>query len=309
MLKDDRCELTLLVRQLLPTLRKRALADQLGSDAFSVSARIPVDAGVVWHPWNGTFFRGAARNVVTMHDAVPFAFPAAGAQKRRSQQEPFEVSAATADRIIADSHFTKGEIEKYLRVEPQRMVVVPLAAGAVFSPGKPQALPDELRGRRYILYVGTLEGRKNVQTLIAAWRRSLAARGIALAIVSADEVPSDVVALRDVTPDRFRDLYRGALCFAFPSLYEGFGLPPLEALSCGTPAVVSRAASLPEVCGDAAHYVDEPGSTEAWELALNTIASSEKLRQELSRLGPLQAMQFSWDRTTQATLDVLAGGA
>ena len=114
--------------------------------------------------------RGARRNVVTMHDAAPFAFPAAGERKRRSQQEPFEVSAAIADRIIADSHFTRSEIEKYLRVPAERIAVVPLAADELFSPGTPLALPAELRDRPYILYVGAIEERKNVAPLIAAWR-------------------------------------------------------------------------------------------------------------------------------------------
>ena len=306
MLRDGGCELTLLVRRSLPILQKRALAAELGSEDFALSSRVPSDADIAWHPWNGTFFRGARRNAVTMHDAAPFAFPAAGERKRRSQQGPFEVSAATADRIIADSHFTKDEIEKYLRVAGERIAVVPLAVDEVFSPGTPQALPPELRDRPYVLYVGAIEERKNVAPLIAAWRSSLAGRGIALAIVSADEVPSDVTALRDVTPAVCRDLYRGALAFAFPTLYEGFGLPALEALSCGTPAVVSRAASLPEVCGDAAYYVDEPKSAQAWSVALEQVVSSDELRRELSLRGPQQARKFSWDVTAHETLRLLS---
>ena len=309
MLRDGGCDVTLLVRQRLPMLQKRSLAAELGSENFSVASRVPRDADVAWHPWNGTFFRGARRNAVTMHDATPFAFPAAGERMRRSQQEPFEVSAATADRIIADSHFTGSEIEKYLRVPAERIAVVPLAADELFSPGTPMALPSELRDRPYILYVGAIEERKNVTPLIAAWRGSLAGRGIALAIVSSDEVPEDVTALRDVSPAACRDLYRGALAFAFPTLYEGFGLPALEALSCGTPAVVSRAASLPEVCGDAAYYVDEPKSAQAWSVALEQVVSSDELRRELSLRGPQQAMKFSWDVTARETFRLLSGAA
>lgn len=306
MLKSGACQLTLLVRHPLPTLKKHALATELGSDAFGVSSRMPRTADVAWHPWNGTFFRGAARNVVTMHDVVPFAFPNSDARKRRSQQEPFELSARIADRILADSAFTKNEIERYLNVEPGRMEVVPLAASGAFSPGRAQELPAMLRQRRYILYVGTLEAHKNVETLLRAWRGSLASRGIALAIVGTEAVPQDVIGLRGVIDSELRDLYRGALCLAYPSLYEGFGLPPLEALACGTPAIVARAASLPEVCGDAVAYVDEPRSVAAWEAALTRIADDDALRNDLARRGPIQAATFSWERTTQATLAALS---
>lgn len=309
MLENGACELTLLVRHPLPTLQKRALAAELGSDAFHVASRIPRTADVAWHPWNGTFFRGAARNVVTMHDAVPFAFPNSNSRKRRSQQEPFEISARTADRILADSAFTKSEIEKYLNVEPRRIQVVPLAADGLFSPGSPEKLPPALRDGRYILYVGTLEAHKNVETLLKAWRRSLAPRGVTLAIVGADSPPADVVALRGVPAPELRDLYRGALCLAFPSLYEGFGLPALEALACGTPAIVSRAASLPEICGDAALYVNSPQDAAAWESALARIAEDDDLRADFCRRGPGQAAKFSWERTTAETLAALAEAA
>jgi len=307
MLASGDCRVTLLVRHALPGLKKRALSAELGSEDFAVASRVPRDAAVVWHPWNGTFFHGGRRNVVTMHDVAPFVYPDPDAQKRRSQQAPFEISARTAERIIADSHFSKGGIEAHLGVEPERIAVVPLAADECFTPGAPEDLPAALRDRPYVLYVGALEERKNVTTLVEAWRNVLDPRGITLAIVSGENPPAGAVALRDLGPERFRDVYRGALCLAFPTLYEGFGLPALEAMACGTPAAVSRVASLPDVCGDAARYVDEPRNVAAWESALLEIASSHELRADLSRRGLEQAAKFSWDATARATLDVLAG--
>lgn len=300
---------TLLLRHPLPALQKGALAHELGSAEFAVAARIPRDADVVWHPWNGTFFRGGKRNVVTIHDVAPFVFPASDPKQRRSEQQPFEMSARTADRVLTDSHCSKAGIETHLGVGPERITVVPLAAAETFSPGNAEELPPALRGLRYILYVGTLEERKNPGTLIAAWREGLAAQGIALAMVSGEKLPEDVIALRDLAPKRFRDVYRGALCLAYPTLYEGFGLPAMEAMACGTPAIVSRVASLPEVCGSAARYVDDPRSVAQWAAALKEVVASDALRGELSRRGIAQAAKFSWEATADATLGVLSEAA
>jgi glycosyltransferase involved in cell wall biosynthesis len=303
------CELTLLVRHPFPALLKSALARELGISDFSIANRVPRHADVAWHPWNGTFFRGAKRNVVTMHDVAPFVFPAADERKRKSEQGPFELSARTANAILADSQYTKTGIATHLRVERERIAVVPLAASPLFSPGTAGEAPARLRGRPYVLYVGTTEERKNTSTLIAAWRSALAPRGIALAFATADDVPGDVAAVTNLSPERFRDLYRGALCFAFPSRYEGFGLPVLEAMACGTPVVVARAASLPEVCGSAARYVEDPLDVAEWARALDEVTSSPAIRSDLSRRGLEQAAKFSWDETARETLGALIAAA
>ena len=307
---DRSFDLTLLVRHPFPRLLKSALARELGFSEFSAANRVPANTSVAWHPWNGTFFTGAPRNVATIHDVAPFVFPAPDERKRRSQQAPFELSARSADAILADSEYTKSGIVTHLGVAAERINVVPLAASTLFSPGAATQIPAALRGRPYVLYVGTTEERKNTGTLIAAWRNALESRGIALVFATAGEVPAGVFAARDLSEEQFRDLYRGALCFAFPSLYEGFGLPALEAMACGTPAVVSRAASLPEVCGDAVRYVEHPKDADEWAAALAEVTASAEIRAELSRRGLAQAAKFSWDATARATRAVLkaAGG-
>lgn len=300
---------TLLVKHPLPVLERARLVRELGGlGNFRVAGKVPSGADVLWSPWNGTFFAPrSARAVATVHDLAPFVFPASERRCRRSQQEPFYATARTARRVLTDSQFIRGELEQHLGIESARVTVVPLAADERFSPGVPQQLPPALRGCRYVLYVGMLEARKNFATLASAWRMAFPAREVQLAAVSADTLPSDVVALRRPSLEELRDLYRGALALAFPSLYEGFGLPPLEAMACGTPAVVSRAAAIPEVCGDAAAYVEDPLDAQAWAHSLQLLAADGALRGRLRERGLRQAASFSWERTAQATLAALLG--
>ena len=298
------CEVTALVRHPLPLLLKRRLCSEIGVPRVRVASRIPRDAAVVWHPWNGTFFDGGKRNVATMHDVVPFAYPNRDPARRDHEQKPFLRSAQRADAIITDSRFSAGEIQAHLAVAPDRISVVQLAADAAFSPGTPAGLPSGLQPERYVLYVGTLEQRKNVAVLVEAWREALRPRGIALAIVSQGADIEDATMLRDVSTATLRDLYRGALAVAQPSLYEGFGLTALEALACAAPLIAARASALPEVASDAAYYVDAPTSVAAWSAALQEIADPG-LRATLRAAGPARAARFSWRRTAAETLRVL----
>ncbi|MGH8163174.1 MAG: glycosyltransferase, partial [Rhodanobacteraceae bacterium] len=160
---------------------KGALEREIGTGGFAVRSRVPKRAAVVWHPWNGTFFEsGSTPAVATVHDVAPFAFPADDRRERASQQGPFQRTARTARRILADSHFTKDEIERYLDVEPERIRCVPMAADSAYAPGEPSSLPSRLRDRRYLLYVGAIETRKNVDTLVDAWRSAFPQRDVDL---------------------------------------------------------------------------------------------------------------------------------
>jgi len=305
--RDD-LRLTLIVRELFAGRHAAEFARVLGSDRFALAARVPRGADVSWHPWNGTFARTGRRpSVATIHDVVPFAYPAAEARARSRRQAPF-LRSARATRVITDSAFSRAEIERYLAVPAERIAVVPLAADPRFSPGDPADLPEALRDRPYVLAVGANDARKNIATLAAAHRRVFPDGEVALACVTSD-APEGTIELRDVRFGLLRDLYRGALAFAMPSIYEGFGIPPLEAMRCGTPVIASRAASLPEVCGDAALYVDEPESVDAWARGLRALTDDGALQASLRVRGTEQAAKFSWNATADLTLDVLREAA
>ena len=177
---------------------------------------------------------------------------------------------------------------------------------------------------RYILYVGSEQPRKNVGTLLAAFaelRQDARFRDVALVKVGdpgGPEAPfrartlravselgleDDVVFLGHVANEELRSLYAGSQCLVLPSLHEGFGLTPLEAMACGCPAVVSNTTSMPEVAGGAALLVD-PRSSRALALALETVLTDERKRRELVGRGLARAQEFSWQRAAAETVRV-----
>src|SRR6202011_3249675 len=146
-----------------------------------VRRSIPRDADVVWFPWNGTFLRTELPSVATVHDAAPFAYPAADARKRATEQTPFLTTARTARRILVQSAFTAGEVQRWMGVAPERIIVTPLAVDPVFSAGNRAAVPSALRGRPYVLHVGAHDERKNTSVLIDAFARAFPRGEVALA--------------------------------------------------------------------------------------------------------------------------------
>jgi len=211
---------------------------------------------------------------------------------------------STALRVIADVTTYFGEtVEEFVRrrhAELRRGP--PLAADGEFPP--PQGNETLVNRRPSVLYVGGMEARKNFAILHDAWQAAFPRGEVDLVAVSSDAMPAGVVRMSGVSRERLRDLYRQALCVAVPSLYEGFGLPALEALACGAPVIASAAGALPEVCGDAAVYAD-PQSADAWSAAMQRLYASPEKRVAMRRAALERAALFSWERTARETLAVL----
>jgi glycosyltransferase involved in cell wall biosynthesis len=307
-LRDPGFAWTFVVRDLIP--KRGAVARALGADEVRVARRVPRDAGVVWFPWNGTFLRTDVPSVATVHDAAPFAFPSSDARVRAREQNPFLTTANTARRILVQSAFTAGEVQRWLGVDEERIVVTPLAVDPVFTPAHESQshaqLPAELRGRRYLLHVGAHDERKNTGTLIEAFARAFPRDDVALAFTrKPPSLPRGAVVVDAPDDATLAELYRGAALVVVPSTYEGFGFPLLEAMACGAPTLAARAGSLPEVGGDAAAWVDDAHDADAWARSLRALMADDAARAELAARGPARAALFSWERCTAQTLAVL----
>ena len=226
-------------------------------------------------------------------------------------------AARRADAVVVPSAFTAGELGAHTDVDPAKVHVTPLAASLPMQPASDvDAVLDRLGvPRPYLLSVGTLEPRKNHARLVRAYRR-LAADGRPHALVLngpdgwlddelrrelSSDGPGRVVRTRDLSVVDLDTLYRGADVFVYPALYEGFGLPVVEALARGVPTVAGNGSSLPEVAGDAALLVDTLDEAAIAD-ALARVLDDPALAEDLRRRGVERAASFSWRETARATL-------
>lgn len=265
-------------------------------------------------------------SVVTVHDLAFVLFPEAFSMLLRPYHR-FIIprSVKRCDSVIADSDSTRNDILKHLSRENGRVRTIHLGVDPVrFYHVSDEEKRARLRERYdlpedIILYVGTLEPRKNIPRLIRAFACGVASKGLPHHLVIAgrkgwmfNEIFDEVRALNlesrvhfpgFIEPSRLATLYSMARALAYPSLYEGFGLPCLEAMSCATPVVISDRSSLPELVEDCGLVVD-PTSVDSIAGALNKICSDDECRRDLSERGSRRARHFSWLTTAKKTLEV-----
>ena len=265
-----------------------------------------------------------ARRVVTIHDVFPYISPNTSTLAERLIYRGWlPVALRRAEAVITVSQHSKADIQRYLHLKADKVTVIPEAASDCYRPLPESQVEPVLQRhgiqRPYILYVGSIEPRKNLLRLLQAYARLReAAPQWRLVIVGARNVwLSNPIILAidkmDLKPwvqftgyipeSDLPALYNGADLFAFPSLYEGFGLPVLEAMRCGAPVVTSNLSSLPEVAGDAAILVD-PYDVEAIASAMRLALTQPGLAQELQRRGLEWSKGFTWERTARQTLAV-----
>ena len=313
---------TLVVPSMLPRLL------WMQAHAPRILRRIKAD---VVHFTNGMMpLASPVPTVVTIHDMSLTMYPACHPRRRVLLNRPLvNLAARRADAVITVSEAAKQDIVRIYGLEPARVHVVHEAAapsfGVIHDPFELRRVRERYGlAERFILYVGTIEPRKNLPTLIEAFARRRIAGDLPHQLVCAgpygwlsDDIDDQIDRLRVRDAVRFTGyvpfadlpaIYNLAELFVFPSVYEGFGLPVIEAMACGTPVVIGSVAALTEVAGDAAVRVD-PLEVEALSAAIVALASSREQREELSSRGLARARSFSWERAAAETLNVYRAAA
>ncbi len=286
------------------------------------AARAGVD--VIHAPAYTAPFWAPAPTVVTIHDVSYERHPEWYPYRRDWLRRAFyRRSARGADHVLTVSEFSAGEIVAAYRISRERITVAPLGVSPTFAPAPhapPSTLPVEV-SLPFVLHVGDLHERRNLtvvlDAVIAARRHFGALPGLSLVLAGVDRgvveglcavaaeagVEEAVVPLGEVGEPELHELYRCASALVYPSRYEGFGLPLIEAMASGTPVIAARAGAIPEVLGDAGLLLD-PDDTRGWSDALARVVNDEHLRRQLAERGRARASQFTWERTARMTLDV-----
>jgi len=270
-------------------------------------------------------FNKRGKFVITIHDIITFIFPEFFTWKHRKIINfMLPKMLARADKLIADSHSTKNDLSQFFKIDDAKITVIHLGLEERFKIVSFQEI-EKIRKKYhikddYILFVGVLEPRKNIVSILGALsilKQTGKLRGRKLVVagktgwlfkeifkkVQESKLEKDVIFTGFVNEEDLPALYSGALFSVFPSLYEGFGLPVLEAMGCGTPVITSKVSSLPEVVGDAAILVDPMNIEElAWRMEM--LCESSDLREELGKKGLERSKLFSWEKTAQKTLEV-----
>lgn len=269
--------------------------------------RLPkIEGDVLWGP-HGTLPIASRRPAIaTIHDLTSITMPAKHRLKTILSFNLFIArSLELAARVACVSRHVADQVIHSLAVPASKIAIVPNGVDEYFSPGGEEG--------DYILFAGTLEPRKGLDDLLDAWRRLPAPRprlllaggaGWRTSIASAEGVETAGY----VSRERLRELYRNALAFVYPSRYEGFGIPPLEAMACGAPVVATRTGAIEEFSAGGALLV-APGDREELHRALRRIVGDAALRRDLRARGPAIAARWSWDRAAAVMSELIVEAA
>jgi glycosyltransferase involved in cell wall biosynthesis len=263
-----------------------------------------IDADVLWGPHGTLPVAWRRASVVTLHDFTSITMP--GRHRLRtilSFNLFIGTSLGMATRVACVSRAIADEAMRGFGVPASKIAIVPNGVDPFFSPGG-----DE---RDYVLYAGTLEPRKGIDLLVEAWQ-SLPAPRPRLVLCGdrgwRTRMPVGVEVTGYVTREQLRALMRGARAFVYPSRYEGFGIPPLEAMACGAPLIATRTGAIPEFAEGAALLIP-PNDGDALRAALARLLGDAALRRELRALGPERARAWGWERGAAAMTALLEEAA
>ncbi|MFN8057840.1 MAG: glycosyltransferase family 1 protein [Vicinamibacterales bacterium] len=269
------------------------------------------------------------RSVVTIHDCIHLMFPQYLPNRFAHVYAKAFMWSAThlSDAVLTVSEASKRDILRFFDIDPGKVTVIPNAIDEDFLSPPDEAARTLVRERfqiagDFLLYVGNIKPHKNVERLIDAFHELHRSGFEDLTLIVIGDDSSKYATLRRavhryklhkavrflgfVSGETLSALYALARVFVFPSLYEGFGLPPLEALAMGTPVVTSNVSSLPEVVGDAAVLID-PYDAQSIADGIRRVLTDEALRAELQRRGPLRAREFSWEASVRRVLCIYQG--
>lgn len=255
------------------------------------------------------------KSIITVHDLMAFLHPRLHEPKATILEHLFlRLALRKSSAVLVPSENTKKDLVKIFHYPENRITVTPLAPASTLSylcVGHPPSLNKYNLPKDFILTVSGLEPRKNVASLVSAaieldkmlviiggkgWKSGTLQKKIS-------ENKKNIIRIENCPPEDLSSFYKSAKIFVFPSIYEGFGLPPLEAMSNGCPVICSSAGSLKEVCGDAAILID-PKNPEELKNAIKKLLNDEELQNSLREKGFQQAKKFSWQETAKKTLAV-----
>jgi glycosyltransferase involved in cell wall biosynthesis len=266
---------------------------------FWQQVKLPgIEGDILWGPHGTLPLAARIPAVATVHDFTSITMPGRHRLKTILSFNLFiGASLEKAARVACVSRAVAGEAMRGFGVPSWKIEIVPNGVSEFFTPGQSNGEEGD-----FILYTGTLEPRKGIDLLLAAWSSLPAPRPRLVLCGDAGwrtRVPEGVEVTGYVTPERLRELYRGARAFVYPSRYEGFGIPPLEAMACGAPVIATRTGAIAEFAQDAAVLVD-PGDGQALRAALARLLGDAELRRHLRARGPEQARAWTWERGARA---------